>query len=901
MKRIAAIGLLFGLLLPSLLQSQGETSNWYFGNGAGITFNNDGSITPVTNGKLDTFEGCATISDSFGNLLFYTDGIKVFNKNHAVIQNGTGLYGDSSSTQSAIIVPKPDNLDVYYIFTVDTSTFEGDPDRGLNYSVVDMSRNNGLGAVTQKNVALLSDCSEKLTAVVKDCSDQSVWLMTFASSNGSAKIFDTFHAFEINTTGVIPQSVRSTFSGIDIEDPRGYLKISPDGTKLASANMKGGLYVYDFDALTGVVTNQQKVAISGEANAPYGVEFSPNSQYLYIHASNDIFDNSGNISSLLQYDMLVPKVSESVEIIDNRNIFRGALQLGANGKIYRTTAKNYFQGTPFLSIIDRPNEKGIAAKYMHDAVSLNGKTATQGLPPFIQSFFNKVGLLVNQDGTTSSTLELCELESFTLEAEALPGGIYTWEKDGIVIPNSGNILQVPIADADDSGNYRLSITTSNPADCPIIGEAQVKVVPLPEVNVLVLEQCDIDSNPTDGIALVNLEQAILGQNFEFTFYANAQDQVNGISISDPKRYTNEEAFTQTLFYKVTNELGCEDFGELTLLINTSVFTVNPESPILICDDSAEDDVLEGTFNLAVIRKRLYEDLDVTFYTDIEDASIEEHPIETYFTSSSTTIYARIENDNQCQSVEIIDLIVHPLPEVSLDEFYQVCTDGEPLQIDAPLGFDTYTWYDLNSQSIQEIGNAQQVSIANAGSFSLEVAMNYQSGDQITTCSTIIDFEISPSNRAVFEEITITDFSEINAIAVLTSGDGDYEYSLDGITYQDDTVFNDVAPGFYTVYVRDKKGCGISQEETAVVGFPKFFTPNGDGSNDTWQLIGANSELIQGNITIYDRYGKLLKQIGVADSGWDGSINGDPLPASDYWFRVSVEGRKQFKGHFALKR
>ncbi|KAG1654404.1 hypothetical protein GQR58_025041 [Nymphon striatum] len=783
--------------------------------------------------------------------IFYSipDGIKVFNKNHAVVQNGTGLYGDSSSTQSAIIVPKPDNLDVYYIFTVDTSTFEGDPDRGLNYS--------------------------KLTAVVKDCSDQSVWLMTFASSNGSAKIFDTFHAFEINTTGVIPQSVRSTFSGIDIEDPRGYLKISPDGTKLASANMKGGLFVYDFDALTGVVTNQQKVAISGEANAPYGVEFSPNSQYLYIHASNDIFDNSGNISSLLQYDMLVPKVSESVEIIDNRNIFRGALQLGANGKIYRTTAKNYFQGTPFLSIIDRPNLKGIAAKYMHDAVSLNGKTATQGLPPFIQSVFQQSRLISKSRWH----------HNFTLEAEALPGGIYTWEKDGIVIPNSGNILQVPIADADDSGNYRLSITTSNPADCPIIGEAQVKVVPLPEVNVLVLEQCDIDSNPTDGIALVNLEQAIVGQNFEFTFYANAQDQVNGISISDPKRYTNDEAFTQTLFYKVTNELGCEDFGELTLLINTRCFYRNPESPILICDDSAEDDVLEGTFNLAVIRKRLYDDLDVTFYADIEDASIEEHPIETYFTSSSTTIYARIENDNQCQSVEIIDLIVHPLPEVSLDEFYQVCTDGEPLQIDAPLGFDTYTWYDLNSQSIQEIGNAQQVSIANAGSFSLEVAMNYQSGDQITTCSTIIDFEISPSNRAVFEEITITDFSEINAIAVLTSGDGDYEYSLDGITYQDDTVFNDVAPGFYTVYVRDKKGCGISQEETAVVGFPKFFTPNGDGSNDTWQLIGANSELIQ----------------GVADSGWDGSINGDPLPASDYWFRVSVEGRKQFKGHFALKR
>lgn len=901
MKRIAAIVLLFGLLFPTLLLSQGETSNWYFGNGAGITFNNDGNITPVTNGKLDTFEGCATISDSFGNLLFYTDGIRIFNQNHNLMQNGNGLYGDSSSTQSAIIVPKPEDLDVYYIFTVDTKTFEDDPDRGLNYSVVDMTLNNGLGAVTQKNISLLADCSEKITAVVKDCSDQSIWLLTFASSNGTANIFDTFHAFEINTTGVIQQSVRSTFTGIDVLDPRGYLKVSPDGTKLASANMKSGLFVYNFDALTGVVSNQEKITIDGEAYAPYGVEFSPNSQYLYIHASNDIFDDSGNTSSLLQYDMLVPIVAESLEIIDTRNIFRGALQLGANGKIYRTTANSYFSGTPFLSVIDRPNQKGNAANYMHDEISLNGKTATQGLPPFIQSFFNKVSLLVNQDGTTSSSLLICERESFILEVEAISGGIYTWEKDGVILPNAGNILEIPSAIADDSGNYRLSITTSNPADCPIIGEAQVKVAPLPEANALVLEQCDIDSNTSDGITLVNLEQAIQGQDFEFNFYTNAQNQANGISISNPERFITNQAFSQTILYSVTNELGCEDFGELTVLVNNGVLNLNPESPILICDDSAEDGVLEGTFDLEEISRNQYPDRDVTFYNDLTDAALEEYPLTEKFTTPSTTIYARIENGNQCQSVEIIDLVVHPIPEITLERSYQVCTDGESLLIDAPLGFDTYTWYSINTQTIQEIGDTNQVLISDSGSYSLEVGTSYQSGSQIITCSTSFDFEVTPSNRAIFQEITITDFSEINAIAILVSGDGDYEYSLDGLVYQDDTLFEDIEPGFYTIYARDKNGCGISEEETAVVGFPKFFTPNGDGSNDTWQLIGANSELNQGNITIYDRYGKLLKQITVSDSGWDGLLNGTPLPASDYWFSVSVEGRKQFKGHFALMR
>lgn len=901
MKRIATIVLLFGLLFPTLLLSQGETSNWYFGNGAGIAFNDDGSVAPVTDGKLDTFEGCATISNSFGDLLFYTDGITVYNQNHAVMQNGRGLFGDSSSTQSAIIVPKPEDLNIFYIFTVDTSTFEGDPDRGLNYSIVDMSLNNGLGAVTQKNISLLNDCSEKITAVVKDCSDQSIWVVTFASSNGSNFVFDTFHAFEVNTTGVVKQSVRSTFNGLDIEDPRGYLKITPDGTKLASANMKGGLYTYDFDARTGIVSNQENIPISGAAFAPYGVEFSPNSQYLYIHASNDIFDETGNTSTLLQYDMSAPIVSKSQEIIDSRAIFRGALQLGANGKIYRTTANSYFEGTPYLSIIHRPNQKGNAAGYAHQAVSLNGKNATQGLPPFIQSFFNKVGLLKNRDGTTSNSLEICERESFTLEAEVVADGIYTWEKDGTVLPNTGHILQVPAAAADDSGTYRLSITTSNPADCPIIGEALIKVAPLPEANVLVLEQCDVDSNTTDGITIINLEQAISDQDFEFNFYENAQDQANNRSISNPERYTNKQAFSQTIRYSLRNEFGCVAIGELTLQINTGVVSTSPESPILTCANSAEDDELEGTFDLEAIRNNQYANLDVTFYDDLNNVALEEHPLEGNFTSSSTTIYARIENANQCQNVEIIDLEVYPLPEVTLESYYQVCTDGAPLQIEAPLGFDTYIWYDTNGQTFQQIGTTQQVLISDAGNYSLEVGVNHQSGGQTITCYASVDFEVSPSNRAIYEEISITDFSETNSIAVIVSGDGDYEYSLDGLVFQDTALFQDISPGFYTVFTRDKKGCGITEEETAVVGFPKFFTPNGDGANDTWQLIGANSDLIQGNVTIYDRYGKLLKQIAVADSGWDGTINGAPLPASDYWFRVSVEGRKQFKGHFALKR
>ena len=165
--RITTIVLLLGIAFPTLLFGQSETSNWYFGNGAGITFNTDGSVTPLSNGKLNTFEGCASISNGFGGLLFYTDGIIVYNQDHAIMENGTGLFGDPSSTQSALIVPKPGEPDIFFIFTVDTKIEEEDPDRGLNYSTIDMSMNGGKGRVIQKNIPLLADCSEKITAVVK--------------------------------------------------------------------------------------------------------------------------------------------------------------------------------------------------------------------------------------------------------------------------------------------------------------------------------------------------------------------------------------------------------------------------------------------------------------------------------------------------------------------------------------------------------------------------------------------------------------------------------------------------------------------------------------------------------------------------------------------------------------
>lgn len=901
MTRIASIILLIGLLFPTHSFGQGETSNWYFGNGAGITFNNDGSVTPKTNGKLDTFEGCATISDSFGDLLFYTDGIIVYDRNHEVMQNGGNLLGDPSSTQSALIVPKPGNPDIFFIFTVDTSAFQNDPDRGLNYSVVDVSLNNGKGAVTQKNIPLLNDCSEKIAAVVKDCSDQSIWLLTFASIGGTSDKFNTFHAFEINTTGVILPSIKTTFEDIAIEDPRGYLKISPDGTKLVNANMSEGLFVYDFNAATGKLSNQENVFISGSNKAPYGIEFSPSSQYLYVHASNDIFAETGHRSSLLQYDIQSSDISESQEIIDTRPIYRGALQLGNNGKIYRTNAKSYFNGSPFLSVINNPNQKGDATNYVHEAISLNGKKATQGLPPFIQSFFNKIALIKEPDGTSSSVLSICAGEQVTLEVEIVSGATYIWEKDGQPIINSGNTFQIPSVTDADSGKYRLTIQPQDPSDCPIIGEALIEVGALPQTSSLSLIQCDVDENILDGFTVFDLEQASNGKKFSFTFYETLQDQTNGTNIQNPETYSNTQAFTQTLFYSVTNELGCSSSGDITLLINPAAVIPNNTSPIGICNDNQGSLTLSGTIDLDVLRQEKFTGLEVAFYATLSDAALEDNVLEGNFSTSNTTIFLRLEDGNQCQSIETIDFIINPLPVVSLENSYQVCSDGEALIIDAPSGFDSYTWYKTDEGQISEIGSLPQIIITSDGNYSLEVSTVYENGGQSNRCTVNTDFVVIQSNRATFGEVNVEDFSNNNTIMAIVSGEGNYEFSLDDENYQDASFFENIEPGFYTVFARDKNGCGISEKEIVVLGFPKFFTPNGDGFNDTWQLIGAGTDMVDGFISVYDRFGKLLKQLDANGKGWDGNFVGQMLPASDYWFIVSLEGGREVKGHFALKR
>jgi len=371
MKKIYALFLIcFSVLI---VYGQDEANHWYFGEFAGLSFQS-GNPVAQTDGVLDTWEGCSAISTSSGTLRFYTDGIRVYNRNHQIMPNGNGLLGDPSSSQSGIIVPHPGNNQQYYIFSIDNEDPSGGIN-GLNYSLVNMNLDNWLGDVvsTEKNVNLTAPLCEKVTAVGHS-NGVDTWVITHKWGTND------FYVYKVTTDGVELTPVISSAGivvggpGTSQHDPKGYMKVSPDGSTIAKANAGlRSVEIFDFDNTTGVVNNA--IIDNSLGGEPYGVEFSPNNNFLYINTWK-----TKPSRVLYQYDLKDDDVIGSrVQIASGAN---GALQLAPDNRIYVAMAQ-----TGYLSRINQPNKAGSACNYQASAVYLDGRQSMWGLPPFVQSFF----------------------------------------------------------------------------------------------------------------------------------------------------------------------------------------------------------------------------------------------------------------------------------------------------------------------------------------------------------------------------------------------------------------------------------------------------------------------------------------------------------------------------------
>lgn len=912
-------GFIFIFLIScTFCYGQGAANNWYFGQGAGISFETS-PPTVLTDGNLSTLEGCSTISNDNGQLLFYTDGTIIYQADGSVMTNGTGLLGNSSSTQSAIIIPKPLDSTIYYVFTVDEvgQDVVGGPivTDGINYSIVDFST-NPLGEVTQKNIHLLDFSAEKLSAVVMGCDSDTVWMVSLSTSSAvvpdiSSYInYNTFYAFAIDEDGVNTTPVKSTTS-MQVSDQRGNLKFSPDGKKLACANATSGLYLLDFNSLSGKVSNAISLGFYEIIRDAYGVEFSPNNRFLYAACYNDLPINAPAdefTSVIRQYDLESANINGSSYVVDDQNLYRASLQLGPNGKIYRSMSRTYFVGLPNLSVIENPNEKGAACNYVNNAIDLGDGMSTQGLPPFNQSLFNQVDVI--QNNLSTSVLNLCEDESYTLRYNPIPGADYQWSKNGQDIPGAtGNELEVTLEAGvrlPQNNVYRLSLNL-NDGTCPRLGIANVNYYKRPELpdDPIILSQCE-DPKTADGLSLFNLTQ-IEGQlvgndpTFTFNYFENMQAaQINDTTQAiGPTSYANKTP-NQTLYVHLTNPASCELVVPFQLNVSS---TVSNSATITACD--IEENGF-GTFDLAQANAQLLAGqsptIQISYYTTA-DAALLEDPIAQLpilyenITAYEDTVFARLENNDQCFAISQITLSVFPLPDFEPLANETICANllAETITISPEYNLDpnasySYLWMPTGDTSPDLTTNQP-------GEYTLTVT------NDITGCSRSRSIIIEARSIATIDDIAVIDASENNQATVTISGTGDFEFALDEAgPYQDSNVFTNLLPGFYTVFVRAKEGCGSVSQDFSVIGFDKFFTPNGDGFNDRWQVQGISASIQTGtSIHIFDRYGKLLKELNPLSEGWDGTFNDRQLPSDDYWFYVILEDGREFKSHFTLKR
>lgn len=432
------------------------------------------------------------------------------------------------------------------------------------------------------------------------------------------------------------------------------------------------------------------------------------------------------------------------------------------------------------------------------------------------------------------------------------------------------------------------------------------VNPLPAKNTYSLTQCEVGNNP-DGFTLYNLTEADNrftnnDSNLSVQYFLDANQEANNIQL--PNHYTNISNPQQIVARIINNTTNCYSLSSLTLqtkVINEAAIDLEK------CDNPEEENGF-AIFNFNDANLSLSATQNIKYYPSLNDALLEEKTITNYsnYTNKipySESVFARIEDDNNCYGIIEMQLKVNKLPNIAKEgkEFLCANIPNDSVLLNANLitGNSTdykYKW-SRNEQVLPQ--TTYSIEATQTGMYKVEVTNN-------DNCSKTRTIDVQQSNTATAIEVNISDVdTEFNSVTIFVTGIGNYTYSLDEPTgpFQSSPLFEKVSAGIHELYVYDENGCGTISKTIAVIGIPKFFTPNADGFNDVWKIKGVDNVFnADTNIFIFDRYGKLLKQIAIGDfNGWDGMLNGSPLPAADYWYNINLADGRIVKGHFALKR
>ena len=373
-------------------------------------------------------------------------------------------------------------------------------------------------------------------------------------------------------------------------------------------------------------------------------------------------------------------------------------------------------------------------------------------------------------------------------------------------------------------------------------------------------------------------------------------------------YVKEGAFagTPSTYQICDNTAPSDGLAEFTLVPNAGLPSeLDPQAELLVAE------ILQGQDPSIYV---------LTFHETLSDAELGLGVLPDVYTNITNpqVIYARVSNladptdEPICYDVSEVLLSVEQMPPMTLLEEYRLCVDAQGnaiveefgesspplLETGLPIEGFTFLWSFNGTILPNEVGPS--IVALQAGTYSVLVTelssgCSLETPVLVTPASPPVDYNVGLLNGA---------FAGEHVIEATASGFGSYQFSLDGGGPQDSGIFTGVTPGTHQVTITNIEGCGSITVDIGVVDYPRFMTPNNDGFNDLWNIIGIADYDPSARIYIFDRYGKLLKQLSPTSSGWDGTFKGNPMPSSDYWFRVEYleeDVPKAFTGHFTLKR
>ncbi len=844
------------LFIPAISFSQGQGNIWHFGDNAGIDFNSGTAV--AIQGFVNTTEGCASICNSAGALLFSTDGITVYNNVGGVL--ASGLNGDPSSSQSGVIVPFPGAIDKYYIFTADATTGAA----GICYSVIDMNLNAGLGGAVSINTQLITPACEKITAI-RNSNGTDYWVVVHAFPS------DEFYAYPVTAAGVGTPIV--TAIGLPINGSAntiGYLKSSPNGQMLAAGRCfvaNDPIELFDFDASTGILSNYIPIPSIGNA---YGISFSPDNSKLYI-GYNDL--TGINIE---QFDLSITNFQNfPYTVIQGTGVYHYALQLAPDGKIY---CSKYSETT--LGVINNPNQAGIACNYDDFGFTLfPGTTAMVGLPNFIDNFFTPITCNVNLGNDTM----YCGNFSQTLNAGS---------SDSLILWSNGSTNQTITIDT--AGIYWVVKTLAGgcvATDTIIITQHPETTVWLGD-NAVACNPGDITLDAGAGFALYHwsnstdlqtLTPLTTGNYFIQVMDTNGCFDMDTISVlflapsinignntaicvNDSLQLNAGSGFVSyewstgsvdssimiysagTYFVSVKDSFACTAYD--TIIISLSTPAINIGTDTLFCN----------AFNYSITAGSGF----ANYHWQNNSSN------STYIITSAGLYSVTVTDIYGCTAADAIT-VLNNLPQVSIGNDTVICINTSAT-ITATTGFDNYMW---NTGS-----SVENIVAATSGVYSVTVTDS-------EGCTTADYKNISVNNPALFIG---NDTSTCNGNGIMLDAGNSFVNYLWSNNSGEQLIITNGA-GIYSVTVTDFYGCNISDEATITYSncvdiiVPTGFTPNGDGLNNFFHILNA-SDFKSAEIKIYNRWGQLLFESNDANASWNGKYNGEDCEVGVYVFVIS---------------